>query len=917
MAEDSRDEVASQVPFNDLCYLLEKISNTSGTEKKKKILSTFLTSWREAHRKLHKDSPKTTDSFYPAIRLLLPQLDKERGAYGIKEVVLAKYYIDILSIGKDSVDGRKLLNYRAPKNAKQDSVADFASVAYFVLKNRCPEKGSLKVSQVNYYLDEVAKANLDHKRDDIKKNLQFLLRNTSALEQKWLIRIIFKELKVGLSENSVFSAFHPDAVELHSVCNSLSKVCIDLHDPEIRMNEAQMSLFSPFRPMLAERVAIDEVEKLMNNEPFYIETKVDGERMQLHREKNAFMYFSRSANDYTHVFGSQPSSGFLTPLIADCFSSLHSCILDGEMIVVDPTADVWLSKGMNVDVKSLSTYENASYHPCFIVFDILVINDKKLANVPLRERIRTMEKLLKPKPGYLQFVERQDAATRGDVVKALNEAIDKREEGLVIKSPASVYKPNLRSGSGWLKIKPEYVDSLSDEMDLLIVGGYFGVGRRSGMISHFMCAVAVSSSIPGQHPSVFHSFCKVGTGYTMNELHELDQLLHPHWRPFDTKRPPETVILAPGYKEKPDVWIEPTKSKIVQVKAAEIIASDKFKTGVTLRFPRVEAIRKDKMWYECLSSTELEKLKSMAEGKLTYQHTNAEHSHEPARKRRKGVIRNERVTSVAEHFKPADLSSVEQVSQLFEGKEFCIVTGPASHPKAKLEKKVAENGGSCTQNPSAETYCVIAERINVRVKNIISQKKFDVVQASWLIQCLEKRQLNPWQPSDMLYSSPATADKFAEEYDRYGDSFTQDATVESLEEVFKNVQSQNSAVSLSRGEIQDVMEHYFPDNSPLGLFKHCRVYLDQYACIGDISTGILNSSLELVGLKLRLYGAQITDTLDDGVTHIVLDESDLRRYEELQRAYVALPKRHFVTQHWVAQSVQASKLLTERNFRPV
>ena len=51
----------------------------------------------------------------------------------------------------------------------------------------------------------------------------------------------------------------------------------------------------------------------------------------------------------------------------------------------------------------------------------------------------------------------------------------------------------------------------------------------------------------------------------------------------------------------------------------------------------------------------------MAEGKLTYQHTNAEHSHEPARKRRKGVTRNERVTSVAEHFKPADLSSVEQV----------------------------------------------------------------------------------------------------------------------------------------------------------------------------------------------------------------------------------------------------------------
>ncbi|XP_068735127.1 DNA ligase 4-like [Montipora capricornis] len=917
MEGDSNAGVAAQVPFYDLCCLLEKISETSGTEKKKKILSTFVSSWREAHGKLHKDTSKTTDSFYSAMRLLLPQLDKERGAYGIKEVVLAKYYIDILSIGKDSVDGRKLLNYRAPKNAKQDSVADFASVAYFVLKNRCPEKGSLKIAQVNKHLDDVAQANVERKREDVKKALQFLLRNTSALEQKWLIRIIFKELKVGLSENSVFNVFHPDAVELYSVCNSLSKVCTDLHDPTIRMNEAQMSLFSPFRPMLAERGAIEEVEKIMKNQAFYIETKIDGERMQLHKEKDVFMYFSRSANDHTHTFGANPSSGVLTPHIAGCFSSsVHSCILDGEMIVVDPATDVWLSKGMNMDVKSLTTYENG-YHPCFVVFDILVINDKKLANVPLCERIKTMEKVLRPRPGYFQFVERQDASSRGDVVKALNEAIDKREEGLVIKSPSSIYKPNVRSGSGWIKIKPEYVDSLSDEMDLLIVGGYFGVGRRSGMISHFMCAVAVPSGIPGQHPSVFHSFCKVGTGYTMNELNELHQLLHPYWRPFDTKKPPDSVILASGYKEKPDVWIEPTKSKIVQVKAAEIIASDKFKTGFTLRFPRVEAIRKDKMWYECLSLKELEKLKSMAEGKLTYQHTHSEHSSEPARKRRREALRVEHVTSVAEHFKPADLSSVKQVSQMFEGREFYIVNGPSTHTKAILEKKVAENGGTFTQNPSPDTYCVIAGRINVRVKNIISQKQYDVVQASWLIKCLENGQVDPWQPSDMLHCSPGTADKFAEEYDRFGDSYTQDATVESLKEVFNNVQNQNASVPLSRDDLLDVMEHYFPDNSPMSLFKHCRVYVDLYTGIGDSSTRIPNSNLELVGLQVRLYGAQITDTLDNRVTHIILDESDLTRFEQLQRADERSSKqRHFVTQDWVTQSVQERKLLTERHFRP-
>lgn len=59
------------------------------------------------------------DTFYPAMRLLLPQLDRQRPAYGMKETALAKHYIDILSIAKDSTDAQKLINYRAPHAAKQ------------------------------------------------------------------------------------------------------------------------------------------------------------------------------------------------------------------------------------------------------------------------------------------------------------------------------------------------------------------------------------------------------------------------------------------------------------------------------------------------------------------------------------------------------------------------------------------------------------------------------------------------------------------------------------------------------------------------------------------------------------------------------------------------------------------------------
>ena len=100
-----------------------------------------------------------------------------------------------------------------------------------------------------------------------------------------------------------------------------------------------------------------------------------------------------------------------------------------------------------------------------------------------------------------------DPCYRQDCVDALNEAIDLREEGIMVKDPDTPYCPNKRKG-GWYKIKPEYIGGLMDELDVVVVGGYFGAGARAGMMSHFLCAVAVPPETGGK-PSRFHSFCKV------------------------------------------------------------------------------------------------------------------------------------------------------------------------------------------------------------------------------------------------------------------------------------------------------------------------------------------------------------------------------------------------------------------------
>ena len=58
----------------------------------------------------------------------------------------------------------------------------------------------------------------------MRKNLLHMLKETSALEQKWLIRMIMKDMKMGLSQQSVFSLYHEDAEDLFNVKMSLEKV---------------------------------------------------------------------------------------------------------------------------------------------------------------------------------------------------------------------------------------------------------------------------------------------------------------------------------------------------------------------------------------------------------------------------------------------------------------------------------------------------------------------------------------------------------------------------------------------------------------------------------------------------------------------------------------------------------------------
>jgi len=79
----------------------------------------------------------------------------------------------------------------------------------------------------------------------------------------------------------------------------------------------------------------------------------------------------------------------------------------------------------------------------------------------------------------------------------------------LIKSPFFKFRFFDVIGSGWLKLKPEYVDSLNDDLDLIILGGEYGSGHRGGMISHFLLGVAQAPDQPTDQPTKFMTFGKV------------------------------------------------------------------------------------------------------------------------------------------------------------------------------------------------------------------------------------------------------------------------------------------------------------------------------------------------------------------------------------------------------------------------
>ncbi|CAH0727516.1 unnamed protein product, partial [Brenthis ino] len=886
---------ANLILFGDLCDLFKQLYKKKKQRTEQyKIFTKFIDDFR---LKVANTDGKKNSTFFPILRLMLPACERERAAYNLKETKLGNLLVKVLSLNKQSPDAQKLLNFRSVNNSFQDS--DFAGVAFMVLKSRVSQNSStLTVGAINELLDKIAKPEEGSHGAILDEVFSYALKKLTAEQFKWFLRIILKDMKLSMSVDRTLAMFHPDAPELYRNCSNLVKVCEELEDGDTRPSELGVQLFYAVRPMLSERLDITQIQKLPTSNTYIVEDKFDGERFQMHMENDTFEYFSRKGHPYSKKYGKNYESGLLTPYLKDCFSeNARNFILDGEMMGWHKEGQYFGSKGMAYDIKKVT--ENSSYRPCYCVFDILYYNGKSLVGaedkgLPLKERLKILDSLFKDKRGVILHSTRSVVKDSVDILNALNKAIDNQEEGVVVKDVDSFYLANSRN-AGWYKIKPEYTDDTMTDLDMVIIGADEAENKRQGRAKSFH--VACVDATPGE-PTRWVCVGRVSTGFTYEERERVCAILENNWKL--AKKSPIPPCLHFN-KEKPDIWILPEHSMVLQVRASELVRSSGYGAPYTLRFPRVVRLRRDKPVADVMSLAQFNQLVATRSPVIKLGTKRVSESQIDQIDQLDMKIRRARTSKpkpqVPEQFRGNARGDVPVTSKALLGRKLCVLSDTESCKKADLISIIESHGGKHVANPGADTWCCIVGNLTYRARTLIKTQEYDVISASWLCSLPASDAPCKLSPLDMLSIKKQTKLNLSLDYDPFGDSYKDEIDEESLRKCFQKMENE-PPIYLTTKEKLKLDKQLFGENNPFSFLRGCCIH-------------IMGNPLNVILAKM--YGADVVEDFTHVTycTHVVLpNDMKNQNIDEIKEK----SKGHIVSEDWLNECFKNKCKVPEAKF---
>ncbi len=426
--------------------------------------------------------------------------------------------------------------------------------------------------------------------DDISVNLKSVLKNENfriLSDKKWESiagereNVVFDEIRdfYSLAEKYDLREFDfiapPDRdtarkmdedltnlVELaYDMLNDMGEVARIAKEEGIKgLKEVKLVIGRPLRPMLAHKVETIKEAFDVVGRPAKIEYKYDGFRLQIHKKGDKIWLFTRRLDDVTKQFPD------VVQYVKECVKA-EEVIIDTETVGIDKETGKFLPfQRISRRIKrKYDIYQMMKEIPVTVfAFDIIYLNGESLIFKPLKERWEILKSVIEEKEGKIQLAESIITDSDEEANKFYQEAISKGLEGVMFKNLNAIYQPGQRVGT-WIKLKP-----IMETLDLVIIGGEWGEGKRANQFGSFI--LACKEPYTGRYLIVG----KMGTGMTEEQLYELTERLKP-------------LIIK---EEGKTVWFKP--EVVVEVAYEEIQESPKYDSGFALRFPRLVRIRDDR-----------------------------------------------------------------------------------------------------------------------------------------------------------------------------------------------------------------------------------------------------------------------------------------------------------------------------------
>ncbi len=467
----------------------------------------------------------------------------------------------------------------------------------------------ISVKDVFEELMKIAKISGHNAQREKKRLLTRLIGKCNPTAVKYLFKIMTGTLRTGASLMTIidglavaYTGTRDNRAQIERAYNihpDLGQIALLLRDNGLAgLETIKITVGIPIRMMLASRGHYSEIPEKLGI-PFISEEKYDGERVQVHKDGEDIILYSRQLKDITAMY----------PDVVELVKSQISVaqiIFEGEIVAIDKFFEEVLPfQVVSQRRRKYKVEEMIKEVPIRVYgFELLYLNrtaepnkGENVLDLPIEQRRHLLQEVVTEHDQF-KLSQLRELSTVEEMVEFFKESIDNGMEGLLNKKmgPESVYTPGNR-GELWIKLKSLEEGKLADSIDVLVIGAYHGSGKRTGYLSTLLGAIYNPKT------DQFEALTKIGSGFSEEDLEKITKLL----LPLELEEKPKDY----ASNLRPDLWVRP--HLVIEINGDELTlspnavacVSENNGKGISLRFPRFQRIREDKGIKDVTTSQEI------------------------------------------------------------------------------------------------------------------------------------------------------------------------------------------------------------------------------------------------------------------------------------------------------------------------